>query len=69
MAEHIIFEANQAILLRNTRKNRIEQRFKALRQDTIEIMFAISARLDQFGHAQQRQVMTDGRLALSEQIA
>jgi hypothetical protein len=54
IAEHVVFQANLALVARNRRKHRIEQPVEPFRQDAVVIVFALTAQFDEVGRAEQR---------------
>ena len=69
VTQHVILEPDPPLVLGDAGKDRVEQRLKTVRQDVIVVVLPFAARFDQARHAQQRQVMADGRLALIQQLA
>src|SRR5687768_8581176 len=63
------FEANSRGLSGHTTRERGNELLEPSRHKTIEVVFAVTSHVDQTGHAQQGQVVTDRRLPLSKQLA
>ena len=69
LRQQVVVEANLAVPLGHRREQHVEQRGKLPGLQTVEVVLAFAAALDQARHAQQCQMMAHCRLAFAEQLA